>query len=265
MIEGGAWFSKLGARSVNEDRCAYWWLDGMFYAAVADGLGGMGGGDQASNQAMVVLKARVQGPATSAADLAGHLLESHHELQRLQQQDPAVRHMATTLTVIGVKGDELLAAHCGDTRLFLVRGDEVRQLSEDHSEAQRLFHEGRLSGKELFDYPRRHILESALGIPGEPLVQRIHCPLQAGDWLVLATDGAHGKLHHRDLLDIARSSRNPAQFRDACRSLVEAREPRDNYTMVVARVGGDGLLERLKASLRWRGSGGNLDMTASDD
>jgi protein phosphatase len=128
----------------------------------------------------------------------------------------------------------------------VVARERVEQLTEDHSEAQRLFNEGRLTVVGLSSYPRKYILESALGISGEPVVQEISRGVGGGDWLVLATDGAYGMLEPHDLADVARSSRKPRQFSAACLGLIESRGPRDNYTMIVARTGGNRLLHGLK-------------------
>ena len=89
------------------------------------------------------------------------------------------------------------------------------------------------------------------------MVQEIRREVNAGDWLVLATDGAYGVLEPYDLADVARDSRKPRPFSAACLRLIEARAPRDNYTMIVARAGGNRLMHSLKRALRRPGAGGN--------
>lgn len=255
MIGDAAAFSKIGARQANEDSYAFWWAGDTFFAAVADGLGGMGGGAHASRFVVDYMKTHAVRPDVEAAELAELVRESHRGLHALQRQSIEDRSMATTLVVVAVRGDELVAAHCGDSRLYVVTREHVDQLTEDQSEAQRLFNEGRLTVVGLSSYPRKYILESALGIPGEPVVQEIRREVGAGDWLVLATDGAYGLLELHDFTDIARNSRMPRQFSDACLGLVEARGPRDNYTMIVARSGGHGLLRGLRRALRRQTNG----------
>jgi protein phosphatase len=258
MIGSPAWFSEVGTRDSNEDSCAFWWAGGTLYAAIADGLGGMGGGGCASSYVLGWLKARATSGAVSARQLAILIRRSHRGLRQLQRRWPENRSMATTLTVIALRGRRLVAAHCGDTRLYVAGRDGVRQLTEDHSEAQRLFNAGLLSRSEFANYPRKHILESAIGIPRAPMVQEIDCRLNAGDWLVLASDGAYGKLGSGDLGRIARGSCTPRQFSDACRRLVEARQPRDNYTLVVVRAMGDRVPPVVRRVLQWRAAGGNV-------
>jgi len=255
VIGDAAAFSKIGARQANEDSHAFWWAGDTFFAAVADGLGGMGGGDHASSYVVDFMKTHAVRPDLGAAELVGLVRESHRGLLALQQRSIEDRSMATTLVVMAMRGDELVAAHCGDSRLYVVTREHVEQLTEDHSEAQRLFNEGRLSETELASYPRKNILESALGIPGQPAVQEIRRAVTAGDWLVLATDGAYGVLEPRDLLDVARNSREPGQFSAACLARIEARGPRDNYTMIVARAGGNRLLRGFQRAFARKATG----------
>lgn len=242
MIGDAAAFSKIGTRHANEDSYAWWRAGDTLFAAIADGLGGMGGGGHASRYVVDYMRTHATHADISAAELGERVHASHRGLQALQQQNIEDRSMATTLVVMGLRAGELVAAHCGDSRLYVVGREGAEQLTEDHSEAQRLFGEGRLSPAELASYPRKYILESAIGIPGQPVVQEVRRGVVAGDWLVLATDGAYGVLEPRDLTDVARVSRSPKQFSTACLGLIEARGPRDNYTMVVVRAGSHRLL-----------------------
>jgi protein phosphatase len=259
VIGDAAAFSRIGARQANEDSYAFWWAGDTFFAAVADGLGGMGGGAHASSYVVDYMKTHAVRPDIGAAELVALVRESHRGLHALQQRSVEDRSMATTLVVMALRGDELMAAHCGDSRLYVVTRERVEQLTEDHSEAQRLFNEGRLTVVGLSSYPRKYILESALGIPGEPVIQEIHREVSAGDWLVLATDGAYGVLEPYDLADLARGSRKPRQFSEACLGLIEGRGPRDNYTMIVARAGDAGLLHGLKRALHRPMARGNVE------
>ncbi|MDE2271469.1 MAG: SpoIIE family protein phosphatase [Xanthomonadaceae bacterium] len=82
-----------------------------------------------------------------------------------------------------------------------------------------------------------HILDSALGIPGKPVIQEICFEVEPGDWLIVASDGAYNKLDPDMMIRIGMISRSPEDFAAECRRQVEANGPGDNYTMVVARIG----------------------------
>lgn len=257
MIDDAAAFSKIGTRPANEDSYALWHAGGTLFAAIADGLGGMGGGGHASSYVVEFMRAHTVRPDTSAAELGALVRACHRGLQALQRQCPEDRSMTTTLVVMGMRAGELVAAHCGDSRLYLLGAAGVEQLTEDHSEAQRLFREGRLSRTGLANYPRKYILESAIGVPGEPMVQEIRHGVDAGDWLVLATDGAYAMLEPEDLSDLARHRSTAAQFAAACLARIEARDPHDNYTMVVARAARGRLRRALRHVFPWSRMGGH--------
>lgn len=259
MVDEAAWFSEIGRRSSNQDSCAFWWTGDALFAAVADGLGGMPGGGHASRHVIGYLKQRAADGAITADDLAAIVLASHRSLHRLQALHPEFDAMATTLTVVGLHGGELIAAHSGDSRLYVVGASSVRQLTEDHSEAQRLLQEGRITPREFAAYPRKHILESALGVPGQPMLQRVDTTVRPGEWVLVASDGAYNKLEPRDLAEIGGSVATCSAFAAACRRLVEAREPHDNYTLVVARAGARRhLLTRVRDALARSRTRGNV-------
>lgn len=262
VIGDAATFSKIGTRQANEDSCAFWWAGDTLFAAIADGLGGMGGGAHASNYVVDFMRTHALRPDMGVGELVELVRASHRGLQALQQQNVEERSMATTLVVMGLRAGELVAAHCGDSRLYVVTPESAEQLTEDHSEAQRLYNEGKLTVVGLSSYPRKYILESAIGIPGMPVIQAIQRSVAPDDWLVLATDGAYGLLEPYDLADVARASRTPKQFSAACLELIETRGPRDNYTMVVARAGGHRLLRGLKRMLHRPPTGGNTSHAA---
>lgn len=259
VIGGAAWFSEIGTRRSNEDSCAYWWTGNAFFAAVADGLGGMPGGGEASRCAIRELQERARASMASATGIEELVRGCHRRLGELQRQDPAHAAMATTLTVVAACGDRLAIAHCGDTRLYRLRGGASEQLTRDHSEAQRLLDAGVLTADEFASYPRRHILESALGIVGEPMVQAFEDRLCAGDWLVLASDGAYTRLEPGDLPAIAGAASGARDFVTECRTRIEARGPQDNYTVVVARAAArTGLVAGARRLLGRRRAGGNV-------
>ena len=237
MATSASAFSEIGPRDSNQDCWATWLAGDALFAAVADGLGGLPGGGQASGYVVDYLQRHAVDAGITAGKLASLVLASHQGLRRLQARHPGHASMATTLTVMAVRGRALVAAHCGDTRLYLVRGDSVEQVSEDHSEAQRLFRQGRLSREAFLHYPRKHILDSALGIPGKPVIQEIGFEVEPGDWLIVASDGAYNKLDPDMMIRIGMISRSPEDFAAECRRQVEANGPGDNYTMVVARIG----------------------------
>ena len=102
---------------------------------VADGMGGHRGGATASRLAAETVKAQYLGSETRdiAAALKESLLRANARIFSEAQSNPELRGMGTTTSALAVKDGEGWLAHVGDSRIYLVRGDEIRQLTDDHS------------------------------------------------------------------------------------------------------------------------------------
>lgn len=224
--------SQVGPRAANEDVVSIWALgDSSCAGLVADGVGGYNGGARASAIAATMFENAVN--ADADLDLRALALDVHAEIHRLQQLDPNYRGMATTLSGVVVSENELKFVHCGDTRVMLQRNNGIRRLTVDHSEAQRLFRDGLLTREQFLAYPRKNVLESALGIKDTPKIDIGHHSVLSGDRIYITSDGAHRKVLLSELRDISISSREPT---DAVRAILETIEPRipdDNYSIAV--------------------------------
>jgi PPM family protein phosphatase len=224
--------SEAGPRSVNEDCVGVWKLSAdHIVAGVADGLGGLGGGDRASRLAIELLGNWTHSTTHASNDLR-ELAQTIHQAILREQQVTESRNMATTFTAVEIRGPLLTGVHCGDSRAAVARMAGIRRLTTDHSEAERLFRSGRITKEELADYPRKNILDSALGIHTEPTIDKFAFELQPGDRVFLTTDGVHGKVLLRELREISTRHEDPRSFVDDIGAEVEARVPDDNYSIV---------------------------------
>ncbi len=223
----------------NEDACGQCQLDdNEVLVAVADGVGGNGGGDVASRLA-IETTIRLYRAGPTGRDPGKFLRHAVRQANVAIHDDalatPALARMATTLTAVIVRGDLLWAVHVGDTRLYLVRGETIRPLTRDHnvaSERVRLHLQGAESARQD---PERSLLTRSLGASFVPSVDRLSAQLEPGDRLVLCTDGIHTLVEDQEILGYCRGQ----SARAACRSVVAAakrRNPRDNLTIAVVVV-----------------------------
>lgn len=225
--------SDQGPRSSNEDSIALLCNErGPYLFAVADGLGGHFGGEHASKIATDYLKTHVQD--IQPPDF-GKAFRDLNDLIISQQVSPELRNMATTLTVAWTNGKTLVGAHCGDTRCVVARGTGIRRLTIEHTEAQRLYEGGKLTKEQFLNYPRRNILDSALGGERQLRVDLFTFELQANDWIVLTSDGVHEILKLREMQKILLSCSTPQDAIDGIRIAVEERGAVDNFSAVCAR------------------------------
>lgn len=221
-------FSEVGPRAQNED-LTYLGLEdwgGIF--AIADGLGGHGGGRTAAEIALRTIE------KLGASDLLAAQSEAHHRILAAQATSD-FKEMASTATSVKLINHRLYGVHSGDTRCILQRGRGIKKLTVLHSEAQRLFEAGKLTKSEFLHYPRRNIVESALGMRGDPAIQTFETDLLKGDRIVLSTDGVHEKIMLREMLPLM-AGESSEKIASALKSAVEETGPSDNYSAIVIVV-----------------------------
>ncbi|TBA16129.1 hypothetical protein ELH65_09180 [Rhizobium ruizarguesonis] len=147
-----------------------------------------------------------------------------------------MKNMASTLTAGLFTANLLRGVHCGDTRVAIARANGVKRLTTDHSEGQRLFAAGKLTKDELIDYPRKNILDSALGARSEPQIDTFTFELLPRDKVFFTSDGVHGKVMLREVRDIAAHHEDPEQFVLEVKELVNSRGPDDNFSILAVFV-----------------------------
>jgi protein phosphatase len=220
---------------------------------VADGMGGHTRGDVASRLAVQTLHeayydTRRSEPLPEALRASVQIANEavHRESGVAAGQEP----MGTTLTALVVHDHDAFLAHVGDSRAFLIRGRQIRQLTEDHSLVAELVREGVLSPTEAEHHPSAHVVLRALGLAQDVAIEaQGPLPLRSGDMLVLCTDGLTRQVRPHE---IRRMAEGQAPHR-ACEGLVSLANERggpDNITVQLIRFGARRFLPAALLSLR---------------
>ena len=206
--------------------------------AVADGMGGHRAGDVASDMAVRGLVDRVSRleRGAGAADLADAVRRVNADVHAAAQR-PETLGMGTTLTAAALRGRSLALAHVGDSRAYVLRRGELRQMTRDHSWVADRVAQGLLSPAQAEGHPWSNILTRAVGI--EPRVQVDFSveTVRDRDVLLLCSDGLHGMVGDDDIARLLAAG----DARAACRALVDLANANggiDNVAVVVARVVG---------------------------
>jgi PPM family protein phosphatase len=233
-------------RSLNEDTIAYFLPRAPdptrgqgALLLVADGMGGHAAGEVASQIAGEMigrLYYELAGPVPDV--LAKSFAAANTAIWNRSQTDPDCAGMGTTCTAIAVRDNRAFLAHVGDSRAYLLRGDQLRQISEDHSVVAKLVRDGRITPAEAHSSPDRNVILRALGTKprAEPAICRKGFPLQPGDVFVLCSDGLSDLVDDATIGGIV-STQPPDQ---ACQRLVDAALAaggHDNVSIGVFRVG----------------------------
>jgi len=201
--------------------------------AVADGIGGMPGGDVASLTATQALKAEIaRDAATALADLQALVHRVHESVRRTGSRYGA-EGIGTTLTLGHVSGSQLRLAHVGDSFALLVRGGRCRALTREHNvenERGEVLH----LGSHAPAY--RYALTRALGQPEDVTADLYAEELREGDRVILATDGLTDVVEDAEIVRVCAEFPGPEE---ACAELIAAALRRggpDNITVIVIAV-----------------------------
>lgn len=149
---------------------------------VADGMGGHVAGEVASRLA-------INAAASSDVDVVDKVAAGNRAIREEVARDPGLEGMGTTMTLLRIKNDVASIGHIGDSRAYLLRDNELRQLTEDHTVAAEYVAQGQLSAEEAASHPQRHMLVRTLGLTRFVNVDEIDLDLSAGDRILLCSDG----------------------------------------------------------------------------
>jgi len=206
---------------------------------VADGMGGHRGGATASRLAAETVQTQYLGaPADDiAASLREALKRANTKIFTESQSHEDLRGMGTTTSALAVRGNQAWFAHVGDSRIYLVRGDDIKQLTEDHSLVATMVREGLLTSKEAENHPRRNVLQRSIGV-GEEVDIDVSGPfeVQELDTFVLCSDGLHGVVKPDEIKDMVLKASSIEEAADELVKRALERGGPDNVTVIVARA-----------------------------
>ena len=223
-----AFFSNLGPRKTNQDRVLVPAEDDSTFliAAIADGIGGAPGGEQAAALAL-----RAAARAKSDPDELPKVFSIALRAFRKQAlREPELGKMGTTLSIALLVDRMAYIAHVGDTRIYHLRGQGLNNLTEDQTEVATLLRRGVLRKSQAARYPRRGVLLSALSPSGDYEIFRSSARLEVGDRLLLLTDGVYTRVPRRNIANASLASERVETFVAAVERLTIDAEPSDNFT-----------------------------------
>ena len=199
---------------------------------VCDGMGGHAAGEVASQIAVETILAVYYGDAGENRPQA---LEQAFEQANAQIYARGQGSMGTTGVAALLHHDALHIANVGDSRAYLVRDGEIRQVSRDHSFVSDQVAAGLITADQARLSPHRNVITRALGYQPEVSVDLFRLPLQIGDIIVLSSDGMHGLVFDQEILETVTTM--PAdQAVERLIDLANSRGGTDNITVVVAQV-----------------------------
>jgi PPM family protein phosphatase len=243
LLLNPAGYSAAGTgRGANQDRYLVDAQRRMFL--IADGMGGMRGGERAAQMAVDLLPmhpalfgCEVLDRDTIREMLSQAFLDINLEIVSAAERDPQLHGMGTTAVLAMLQGDRLYIASLGDSRAYLLRGGDLHQYTIDHNMAQTLVTMGAITREAARTHHWRHMLWKHLGSPDlqeGPDVAAIR--LESEDRVVLVSDGVTDVLESRDIINVLNSHASPSAAAESLVRAAVAAGTRDDATSVVVNV-----------------------------
>jgi protein phosphatase len=208
--------------------------------AVADGMGGAQAGEVASKLAASALEGDSDG-LDGLERIDSLIQEANRRIFDRASTDPTASGMGTTMTVALVEGMTVAIGHVGDSRAYLVRGELMEQLTEDHSLVNELLKSGKLSEEEAQVHPQRSVITRAVGTDPDVDIDAFTIEAEADDVFLICSDGLTDMVEDEEILELVH--RNRDDLDKAVKALVAAANRvggEDNITAVAFRISADG-------------------------
>lgn len=198
-------------RAVNEDSFK---IFAPNVYAIADGMGGYAAGELASKMLTdTVYSVLHDKSCIEQEDLCLAIRKANENILSYANKSDELSGMGTTATVAHIADDNLIWAHVGDSRLYLLRQGKLMQITCDHSYVEELVAKGSITPAEARTHPKRNYLTRAVGVAAAINIDSGNCKLQTGDILLLATDGLVKLVDDETIADILLTAAdNPAQI-----------------------------------------------------
>jgi serine/threonine protein phosphatase PrpC len=220
-------------RKVNEDYIDYYTDETKRIYVIADGMGGHNAGEIASKLAVENTISYINS-LSQLDDLEDSIKkavgDSNNKIYELSKSKADLNGMGTTLTACLIKGNDMVIAHVGDSRCYIIKDKAISQVTKDHSLVQQLLDEGSITESEADNHPNRNIITRALGTNSTVDVDVIKMDIKGIEKIILCTDGLSNLINEQELYDLVMNND------DCCAELIElskSRGTKDNISVIV--------------------------------
>ena len=205
---------------------------------VADGMGGHKAGDVASRYTVDEFVSLIEN-ATEKDDItviSEAVTKVNTMLLEKAKESPDYTGMGTTLVVATIKDEMLRVANVGDSRLYVIGTDGIRQITRDHSLVEEMVLAGQLSKSEARTHARKNVITRAIGVEEQVEPEMFSIDLKENSKVLMCSDGLTNMLEDAEILSIVR---NNADIEDAARMLIDRANEnggKDNISVIIVEL-----------------------------
>ena len=205
---------------------------------VADGMGGHKAGDVASRYTVDEFVSLIEN-ATEKDDItviSEAVTKVNTMLLEKAKESPDYTGMGTTLVVATIKDEMLRVANVGDSRLYVIGTDGIRQITRDHSLVEEMVLAGKLSKSEARTHARKNVITRAIGGEEQVEPEMFSIDLKENSKVLMCSDGLTNMLEDAEILSIVR---NNSDIEDAARMLIDRANEnggKDNISVIIVEL-----------------------------
>lgn len=229
-------------RVSNEDACNTGaFTDGSYFAVVCDGMGGVSGGEIASDIVCKTVSGALEKGYREKMNhislknlMESAICTSNIKVNDFSKADVKYYGMGTTVVCAVVSNGYAVIAHVGDSRAYIIHKDGIEQITKDHSVVQYMVDNGVITKEEARFHPKRNIITRAVGVDRDVEVDIDFVGLSDGDRLLVCTDGLTGCVTDAEMLEISQAVNDPENLCDELIKKALSGGGHDNITVAVA-------------------------------
>ena len=225
-------------RAVNED--SYFVSEigsgGAVLAIVADGMGGHNAGEIASAEAVNTLKSSITTADNTTKDVLLTAIQcANNAIYKMSKQTPSMHGMGTTITACVISENTVTAAQVGDSRLYLIKDNEITQITKDHSLVEMLIESGSITKEDAKTHPQKNIITRALGTNNSVEADVYEFKVSEDDVLLLCSDGLVNMVEDEKILSMITECHDFENLADKLIAEAEDAGGHDNITVVLIK------------------------------
>lgn len=231
--------NKGKVRDINEDNYLLTENKSYILYAVADGMGGHNAGEIASEIAVNSLKELFEKHDENLkvpTFINKSIIYANEKIREEAGKNDNYLGMGTTLTMAVIDKNEntLYVANVGDSRVYLISKDSIRQITSDHSLVAEFVKQGKITEKEAESHPKKNIITRALGTNHEVAADIFEIEIEKNSKLMLCSDGLTNHLDNEEILKIINS--NNENYAEKLIDMANKKGGTDNITVIIAEI-----------------------------
>ena len=206
---------------------------------VADGMGGHNAGDYASKLAVETMVEEIAASAETEPEniLKVAIEKANAMVKGSAAKAPELEGMGTTVVAASCEGSKLSVANVGDSRLYVVGGHEIRQITRDHSWVEDMVRSGGMGREEARNHPDKNIITRAIGAEESVKTDFFSVKLEEGDMILMCTDGLTNMLSDEEIRMVLDGARDIVEKAEELVRRANENGGRDNISVILIEPG----------------------------